>query len=656
MYFCCFPHISLTLPITFSAQMITRDSITKVLDIVQIEDVVSDYVNLKKRGANYIGLCPFHNEKTPSFTVSPVKGIFKCFGCGVAGDSVKFLMEHDSFSYPEAIRHLASKYHIELEETEESQEELEQQNMRESLLIVNKFANEYFQESLLNTEEGKTIGLSYFKERGFRENTIKKFELGYCPDAKDAFTKTALQKQYKLEYLQQLGLTNQNQIDIYRGRVIFPIHNLSGKVIAFGARTLKSDKKIPKYINSPESDIYHKSRSLYGIYFAKKAIRQQDECLLVEGYTDVISMHQAGIENVIASSGTSLTEDQIRLIKRFTPNVTIIYDGDAAGMKASFRGIDLILEQDLNVKIVPLPDGEDPDSFVQKKGASGFSEYLEENRKDFILFKTDLLRSETNDDPVKMAGLIQDIVTSIAKVPDGIKRSLFTRQCSSILNVDEQVLVSELNKIRRKAFKKKLKKQEQEETQEPVVEIQESPAKHIQKSLSNSTLVSEKEILRILLEYGDREISENVRTAEYIVNELEDISMEDAMHQKVYDEIAEQIRNGSEFSSRQLLSHEDEAIVQFVIDITSSPHELSDNWFKKHEIVVKSKEENFVQDVYVSVARLQLRQVEKQDKEIQQQIKACSDDEELMALLHEKQKIKQMQSELCKFLGTVITG
>ena len=427
--------------------MITQETIGKILDEADIVDVIADFLPLKKRGANFLGNCPFHDEKTDSFTVSKQKGIYKCFGCGAAGNAVKFVMEYSQMNYPEALKYLAEKYKIEVEETEQTSEEKEKRAETDSLQIVNNFANDHFKENLFKSEEGQTIGMAYFKERGLRENTIERFELGYSIDNMDYFTKIAVGKQYDLEYLKTLGLTSKNGYDFYRGRVIFPIHSVNGKVIGFGARTLKKDKKTAKYFNSPENPIYSKGKVLYGLYQAKKSIAKEDECFLVEGYTDVISMSQAGIENVVASSGTALTEGQIRLIKRFTSNITMLYDGDAAGMKAAFRGIDLILAQDMNVKVVQLPDGEDPDSFAQAKGAEGFRAFITDEKKDFITFKTSVLLEEAANDPIKKTEVIRDIVKSIAQIPDTIKRSLYIKDCSSLLDIEERILVNETNKM-----------------------------------------------------------------------------------------------------------------------------------------------------------------------------------------------------------------
>ena len=443
--------------------MIKRKTITEVFETAKIEEVVGDFVNLKRRGVSMIGLCPFHNEKTPSFTVSPNKGIYKCFGCGVGGDSIKFIMEHEQFSYPEAIRYLANKYGIKIEEEQLTPEQDVERQRRDSLFIINDFAVNYYHDNLMNSDIGKSVGLSYFKQRGFREDTIKKFQLGFALDKKDHLTLSMVNKGYNVELLKTVGLTSRFGSDFFRNRVQFPIHNLSGKVIGFGGRILVNDKKLPKYLNSPETEIYNKSRVLYGIYFAKKAIRKEDNCFLVEGYTDVISLHQAGIENVVSSSGTSLTVGQIQLIKRNTQNITILYDGDAAGIKAAIRGLDLVLEQDMNVKVVLLPTGEDPDSFVQSVGTEKFKEYIKEKAADFILFKTNLLLAETANDPIKRAGLIKDIVESIARIPDPIKRSVYVRECASLMEISEQILVDEANKAVMQLIKQRRKEEENEQ-------------------------------------------------------------------------------------------------------------------------------------------------------------------------------------------------
>ena len=433
--------------------MIDQATIQKIFDAADIYEVVSDFVSLKKRGVNYLGLCPFHNEKTGSFTVSPAKGIYKCFGCGKGGNAVNFIMEHEQMSYVEALKYLAEKYHIPVEEKELTEEQRKEKTERESMLIVSSYANEYFQYQLWNTDEGRSVGLGYLRQRGISDEMIRKFGLGYNPEGWGAFTKAAQEKGYKKEFLVKTGLTVENEkglFDRFRARVMFPVFDLAGKVIAFGGRTMTTDKKISKYLNSPESEIYHKSKTLYGIFLAKKSIVQQDRCILVEGYTDVISFHAKGIENVVASSGTSLTIEQIRLIRRLTPNVTIIYDGDAAGIKASLRGIDLVLEEGLNVRVLLLPDGEDPDSFARSHTPQDLADFIANNETDFINFKTKLLLGTAGDDPVERARLITDIVRSIAKIPDNIVRSVYVRETAHQLDVEERVLYTEIAKVRLK--------------------------------------------------------------------------------------------------------------------------------------------------------------------------------------------------------------
>ena len=432
--------------------MIDQPTIDRILDAANIVDVVSEFVTLRKRGINYVGLCPFHTDKTPSFYVSPAKNICKCFACGEGGTAVHFIMKHEQLNYFDALRYLAKKYNIEIQERELTDKEKQRKSDRESMLIVNSWAQQYFTTQLYEHVEGKTVGLRYFAERGFREDTIRKFQLGYSLDKRDALYKEATKNGYKKEFLEKTGLViaydNGGVNDRFRGRVIFPVHTLSGKVVAFGGRVLKKDEKTAKYVNSPESEIYHKSNELYGIYFAKQAIVKEDRCFLVEGYTDVISMHQAGIENVVASSGTALTQGQIRLIHRFTSNITVLYDGDAAGIKAALRGIDLLLEDGMNVKVVLLPDGEDPDSFARKHNASQFSEFIKQSETDFIRFKTRLLLDDAGTDPIKRSALITDIIRTVAIIPDNIARSIYIRECSAMMEIDEQVLLNEVNKIR----------------------------------------------------------------------------------------------------------------------------------------------------------------------------------------------------------------
>ena len=622
---------------------------------------------LKKRGANFLGNCPFHDEKTASFTVSKQKGIYKCFGCGAAGNAVKFVMEYSQMNYPEALKYLAEKYKIEVEETEQTSEEKEKRAETDSLQIVNNFANDHFKENLFKSEEGQTIGMAYFKERGLRENTIERFELGYSIDKMDHFTKIAVGKQYDLEYLKTLGLTSKNGYDFYRGRVIFPIHSVNGKVIGFGARTLKKDKKTAKYFNSPENPIYSKSKVLYGLYQAKKTIAKEDECFLVEGYTDVISMSQAGIENVVASSGTALAEGQIRLIKRFTSNITMLYDGDAAGMKAAFRGIDLILAQDMNVRVMQLPDGEDPDSFAQVKGAEGFRAFIADEKKDFITFKTSVLLEEAANDPIKKTEVIRDIVKSISQIPDTIKRSLYIKDCSSLLDIEERILVNETNKMVSGKVANAAKISSFEKKQ--IDDINYIPPEALEQmaqvemggmaSPSAATTGDKKQegdVIRVMLEFGSLVIDEeeNQTVAEYALSELEDITFSIPIYQKIFDIYKDRMEQKQIPTLDEFTSHKDANIQSTVIDLTMTNHHLSDNWFEMHEMVIPSREENFDKDIYVSIGTLQLKKIDKMIKETQSKLKTTKDDKEMMTLLKKQLSLSKHKKHINDFLGSVI--
>ncbi|WP_311334801.1 DNA primase [Capnocytophaga sputigena] len=515
--------------------MISKNTIDKVYDQMRVEEVIGDFVQLKRAGSNYKGLSPFSNERTPSFMVSPVKQIWKDFSSGKGGNAIAFLMEHEHFTYPEAIRYLAKKYHIEIEENEQSTEEKAQADERESLYIVSEYAQQYFQDTLFNTEAGKAIGMTYFKERGFTEETIQKFRLGFSPDEWTAFTDNALAKGYQLEFLEKTGLTIVNgdrKFDRFKGRVMFPIHSMSGRVLGFGGRILTNDKKQAKYLNSPESEIYHKSKVLYGIFFAKQAIAKADNCYLVEGYTDVIQMHQKGIENVVASSGTALTQDQIRLIHRLTPNITVLYDGDAAGLRASIRGVDLILEQGMNVKVCTFPDGDDPDSFARKTAYEDLVLYLENNATDFIRFKASLLMQEAQNDPIKKAETIRDMVESISKIPDLIKREVYVRECATIMDISEQVLFSTLAQILKKDF---YEGQKVERKQKAAMQVVQTP-EEAQKRTINRLEVLEYDLIKNLLLYGNREC---VFTDTILVEEEDGTLKEQQIQQtlKVYEKI-----------------------------------------------------------------------------------------------------------------------
>jgi len=566
--------------------MIDQPTIDRITDSAQIQDVVGDFVTLRKRGVNLLGLCPFHNEKTPSFTVSPAKGIFKCFGCGKGGNSVHFIMEHEQISYYEALKYLARKYNIEVEERELSPEEMAVRNDRESMLLVNEFAQKHFAHTLLHHIDGKAIGLSYFRERGFRDDIIAKFQLGYSLELRDAFTQAAMKAGYNKEYLIKTGLTiegdNHYLGDRFRGRVMFPVHTLSGKVVAFGGRILKKDDKMAKYVNSPESEIYHKSNELYGIYFAKQAIVKQDRCFLVEGYTDVISMHQSGIENVVASSGTSLTPGQIRLIHRFTENVTVIYDGDAAGIKASIRGIDLLLEEGLNIKVLLLPDGDDPDSFARKHNASDFIAYVQENSSDFIRFKTNLLLKDAGNDPVKRAGLVLDIVRSISIIPNTAIRGEYVKECSTLLNVEEQMLYYEINKLKNNEQEKNAIRRQTEAINLP--QDNESEKATAKRSSGTKFEEQERSILQVLIKYGDavlyyadEEKKQPVIVGTFILEELEQDKLEfsNPLHALMLEEYRNNYKQENFTVQRFFLYHQQSEISNITADLISEKYTLS---------------------------------------------------------------------------------
>jgi DNA primase len=617
--------------------MISRSTIDRVFETARVEEVIGEFVQLKKAGSNFKGLSPFTDEKSPSFMVSPVKQIWKDFSTGKGGNAVSFLMEHEHYSYPEAIKFLAKKYNIEIEETVQSDQEKEQMNERESMFLVSNFAKEYFHDILLNSTQGKAIGLSYFKERGFNENSIKKFDLGYCLDTWDSFTSEALKKGYAIKYLASTGVTivrENKQFDRFKGRVMFPIHSMSGRILGFGGRTLSSDKKTAKYVNSPESDIYHKSKILYGIYQAKKEIAKQDNCYLVEGYTDVISFCQSGIENVVASSGTALTSDQIRLVHRLTKNITVLFDGDAAGIRASLRGIDLILEQGMNVKVVTFPDGDDPDSFAKKHSEASLREYLEESSQDFINFKVSLLMKDANNDPVKKAGLIRDIVTSISKIPDSIQREVYVQECSRIMEISERVLFSELAQLISKNAQDFKKNQQKEKQSFEVVKKQTEQLKEV-----NSLFILEREIIRILLLFGNQETDfidfvevededgvihlEKEKYTNQVSKELylnlqdDEIEFSNEIFKSIYYEMIHQLNQEDKIEMETFINHSNTDISSIVTSILmdDEKYTLSD-WKRKNIFVTESVE---VLSKLVSDAILNLRRI-LIDKKIQQLI------------------------------------
>jgi len=638
--------------------VILKETIDKILETALIEEVVGDFVHLKKRGTSMIGNCPFHNEKTPSFHVSPNKGIYKCFGCGKGGDAVRFIMDHEKYSYPEALKYLAKKYRIEVEETVQSPAQLAAEDRRESLFIVSAWAGKFFQQTMWETQAGQTIGLSYFKERGFREDIVKKFELGYSPDEWDALLTKATQAGHKEQYLEETGLVIRNDkgklYDRFRGRVMFPIHNFTGRVIGFGGRTLKTDKNVPKYVNSPESDIYHKSNVLYGLFHAKKAIRDTDNCYLVEGYADVLMVHQAGIENVVASSGTSLTTEQIRLIARFTKNVTILYDGDAAGIKASLRGLDMILEEGLNVKVVLFPDGHDPDSYIREVGSSAFKTHIEKNQKDFILYKTSILLKDAGQDPIKKAGIIREVVESIAKIPDSIKGSVFVRECSSILQIEERVLISELNKIR-------LGKAKKEQPGPPAGNAREmeAPPEPLQVQASADTDENqEKEIIRLLLNYGHELVNWDGITDTYIgpfvVTNLSDVSFDHPVCRAVFEEYKSRLEQEELPTEKDFINHPDSKVSSMAISLISSPHSLSENWFEKRKIYVKHESENLRSTILGGIFHLKKRKVDQILKNIRAEIQTETDADNQAILMKRYMQVKEVEKGISAFLGSVI--
>lgn len=638
--------------------MILKETIDKILEAAQIEEVVGDFVHLKKRGSSLIGNCPFHNEKTPSFNVSPSKGIYKCFGCGKGGDAVRFIMEHEKYSYPEALKYLAARYKIEVEETVQSPAQMAADDRRESLYIVSAWAARFFQDTMWETQGGQAIGLGYFRERGFREDIIKKFELGYSPDEWDALLNKALQAGHKESYLEETGLIVRNDkgklYDRFRGRVMFPIHNFTGRIIGFGGRTLKTDKNVPKYVNSPESDIYHKSNVLYGLFHAKRSIRELDNCYLVEGYADVLSVHQAGIENVVASSGTSLTTEQIRLIGRFTKNVTILYDGDAAGIKASLRGLDMILEEGLNVRVVLFPDGHDPDSYVREVGSSAFKTYIERNQKDFILYKTSILLKDAGNDPIKKAGIIREVVESIARIPDSIKAAVFVRECSFILQIEERVLISELNKIRLGKAKKEVQAPGRDQRPEPEAPAAEAPATPADTSDENQ----EKEIIRLLLSYGHELVNWDGITDTYIgpflVTNLSDVSFDHPECRSVFEEYRSRLEKEELPTDKDFINHPDSKVSSLVISLLSSPYALSENWFEKRKIYVKHESENLRSTILGGIFHLKKRKVDRILKNIRAEIQSEADPDNQAILMKRYMQVKEVEKGISAYLGSVV--
>jgi len=646
------------------SKMIDQQTITQIFDTADIVEVISDFVTLKKSGTNFKGLSPFSNEKTPSFMVSPSKGIFKDFSSGKGGNVVGFLMEHEKLSYPEALRYLAQRYNIPIEEKELTAEEIQQRNERESLMAVTGYASSYFT-AQLDSEEGRAIGLAYFRKRGFRDDILKKFSVGYSPEKRTALSEEAAKNGYKHTYLVKTGLSIEGDnklFDRFAGRVIFPIHSLSGNVIGFGGRTLKSDKKIAKYLNSPESDIYHKSRVLYGLFQAKKAIVSQERCFLVEGYTDVISMHQAGIDNVVSSSGTALTAEQIRLIKRFTLNVTILYDGDEAGIKASFRGIDMILEEGMNVKVVMLPEGEDPDSYAQSHSSSEFLDFIKTNEKDFISFKTEILLAEAQHDPIKRAQLITDIVRSVSHIPDGIMRSVFLKESSLLLGVEEQVLYNEVNKIRRQKQEQQWRREQsgRRAQQEAPTTMPKQPV--VPGFVENVySEIEEREIIYFLLKFGNLKLhfsgegQVEISVAQYIIREIQNDELEftNLVYKQIFEDVKDLIEHDNEVAERYFVYHDHPGVRELAVDIFTSRYELSKVW-KRKEAYVELPGENLGFEVPKSLLSYKMMVIEKALSQLRKELGENEKKKDLEALnqvLIRIQSLETVKRELSIGLG-----
>jgi DNA primase len=638
--------------------MISNETIDEVKNRIDIVDVVGDFVSLKRSGQNYKALSPFTNEKTPSFYVVPSKGIFKDFSSGKGGDAITFVMEHEGMSYLEAIRFLAKKYGVEIKEDAGKAEDRTAQSERDSLYIVMNFAKDHYKDLLHNHDEGKSIGLSYFRERGFNDRTIDKFELGYALDEWDNLSKTALTKGFSEDMLEKSGLLirkdDGKKYDRFRGRVIFPVHNLSGKIIAFGARMLTKEKDQPKYINSPETEIYHKSQVLYGMFQARNAIRKDEFCYLVEGYTDVISMHQADVENVVASSGTALTEDQIKLMRRFTENVTVLYDGDAAGIKAALRGIDLVLKGGLNVRIVLLPDGEDPDSYSRKVGSTAFKDYLRTHTQDFISFKIDLYSKEASNDPIRKAEAIREIVTSIGVIPDPIKRSVYIQETSRLLSISEAVLLTELNKILIQERDKKVQeKTKANAATEPVDPILEAPTIS-RTDISAIVQLQERETIRLLLNYAESQYEEH-RLIDFILTELEDVEFTNPVLKDIFVMIKGAAERGEVVDTLYFMENGTPAVKSAVADLTTNRYETSKHWADKYHIYI-TNEKDILQDVaYTNILRLKFRLIQKLIEENLTKLKGATSETDLENYFTIHEQLKGAEKEIASVLGIVVS-
>ena len=645
--------------------MISQNTIQDIQNRIDIIDIVGSFVKLKRRGSNYIGNCPFHNEKTPSFSVSPSKEIYKCFGCGKSGNAIGFVMDHEKYSYVEALRWLANRYGIEVEETETSPEYKEQQQIADGLHIVNQFAAKYFMSQLTETSEGQNNALSYLKERGFTDETISKFQIGYCPENGESFAKEALKNKYSEDLLQKSGLCVQRNgrlVDNYRGRIIFPIHNQSGKIIGFGARVIGSSDRGPKYINTPENELYIKSRILYGSYFARHTIDKNDECFLVEGYTDVTSMHQAGIENVVASGGTSLTTDQLRLVKKYTNNLTIIYDGDAAGVKAALRGLDLAIEEGLNVQLVLIPDKEDPDSYVKKVGADEFREFVKKNKKDFILFQLEVALKDVGNDSTKKSAVVNQIAESISKLnrtEDFTRQQDYINRCSALLKVDEQGLTALVNKFAKDRVSKDEKKQFRDTPNE-------APAEPIEASIQDDSTINllykdelnEQGVIRTLLEFGLQIWDDEITVAEYIFKEIEENGLEDLFDNKILIRIfamyKQLYQNGENPTEKHFLYHTDQELTQTAISLMTEKHEISPNWKEFYEGEMPSRADLYREEVASCMIYLKLKKVKRLILENQRDLEQELSDDDLIMLLQTHKHLKQVEMDLMKTIGTVI--
>jgi DNA primase len=647
--------------------VISKETIQQIQSRIDIVDIVGSFVKLKRRGTNYLGLCPFHNEKSPSFTVSGVKEIYKCFGCGKSGNSISFLMELEKYSYVEALRWLANKYGIEIEETQVSPEQKLQQQASDSLYIINNFAQKYFTDALLNTDEGKDIALSYLKERGFRKDIINKFQLGYNPNAGDSFAKAATAAQYNTELLLKTGLvvSRENGLrDNYKERIIFPIHNQSGKVLGFGARLIKKNDKAPKYINTPENEIYVKSKILYGSYFARTAIDKADECLLVEGYTDVVSLHQAGIENVVASGGTSLTPDQLRLIKKYTNNLTIIYDGDGAGVKAALRGMDLALEEGLNVRLVLIPDNEDPDSYVNKIGATAFIQFIQNNKKDFVLFQLGQSLIEAGNDSVKKTAIVNRIAETISKIT---KAEHFTKRQDYIKQVAEMLKIEEagLNDLVNKFIRDKVQKEQFKQIDEPVnADINAGENETQQEEVSSNLFFKdeqqERAIVRSLIEFGLKTWDEEkqITVADFILHEMEHNELDAMIENKNIVEVITLYKNwykaGNSPTEKDFLYYENPEINNLVIQLMDSQTEISANWSKKFEGKIATRDELFKEEVHSTLTYFKLRKLKKLIDENQRALEKAATSEDQILHLQVHAELKQIEKDITKLFGTVI--